>query len=146
MWYLAGVWALQETAWCQVTGMLPGLRDFVQERGEGLPCARPPQARHCHLSGTSCSSTAGSRPWAGKEQPSEVGRRNCSLTPVPHGSFVCPSRPPAPSEGTACELSCCAPASSPCTEPALCSAPELQRRTVKTTSPKNNLCFRGWKM
>lgn len=139
------MWALQETAWCQeVTGMLPGLRDFVRERGEGLPCAL---RRHVTvISVARPAARPGSRPWAGKEQPSEVGRRNCSLTPVPHGSFMCPSRPPAPSEGTACELSCCAPASSPCTEPALCSAPELQRRTVKTTSPKNNLCFRGWKM
>lgn len=108
--------------------MQPGLRDFVRGSGEGLPCACLPQACHCHLSGVSCSSTAGSWPWAGKEQPSEVGRLNCSLTPVPHGSFVCVPRPPVPSESTACELSCCAPRllalrrqSLPCALPVNCS-------------------------
>lgn len=116
-----------------------GVKDFVRGWREALLCLSSTSRLDCHLSGMSCSCICSSWPWLRKEQSSEVRRYSCSLTPTVHRSFVSSQRPLVPSECTArspaCMFVCCT--FSPL--PALCSAFELQGRTVKTTSPKNNL-------
>lgn len=85
----------REYGFCKSRGVIGMQGEGLCVRGASL-CLSSTGRLDCHLSPMSCSSIASSWPWVGKEQPSDVGRLKCFLTPVPHGSFVSPQRPSVP--------------------------------------------------